>query len=167
MARDTQPECGSQRRDVGGHRRRLGQDETRARHFPHGGLHWRAASDKQGVDSIVPICDRVRAALLEYLGKNPRLGEAFLFPATQDERKPVRKGRAGNWLMSAEKLAGLSKLSRGRWHPYRRLWATERKHLPSQDVAAAGGWNDTQALTTIYQKADPGTVLRVVEAGGA
>ena len=114
----------------------------------------------------MPISDRVRAALLEYLSRNPRLGEAFLFPAPQDPSKPVLKGLVGGWLMKAEKLAGLPKLSGGRWHPYRRLWATERKHLPSQDVAAAGGWNDTQALTLIYQKADPATVLRVVEAGG-
>jgi hypothetical protein len=33
-------------------------------------------------------------------------------------------------------------------------------------VAAAGGWGDTQALTLIYQKADPETVLEVVKAGG-
>ena len=78
----------------------------------------------------------------------------------------TRRSRfAGDWLVRAEKEAKLPKLAGGRWHPYRRLWAQERKHLPAQDVAAAGGWNDTQALEHIYQKADPATVLDVVNAG--
>lgn len=36
----------------------------------------------------------------------------------------------------------LEKLDGGLWHSYRRKWATERKHLPLMDVAAACGWND-------------------------
>ena len=72
---------------------------------------------------------------------------------------------ASRWLLRAEKLAELPKLAAGRWHPYRRLWATERKALPDADVAAAGGWRDTRALRMSYQQADPVTVLQVVEAG--
>ena len=72
--------------------------------------------------------------------------------------------QAGKWLVRAEALAELPKLRGGRWHPYRRLWANERKELPLQDVAAAGGWTDTKALALIYQKSDPETILRVVEA---
>lgn len=60
----------------------------------------------------------------------------------------------------------LPKLVGGVFHPYRRLWATERKHLPLVDVATAGGWRDTQALRLSYQHADPATVLRVVENAG-
>jgi hypothetical protein len=37
--------------------------------------------------------------------------------------------------------------------------------LPLVDVAAAGGWKDTQALRLSYQHADAETVLRVVETG--
>jgi hypothetical protein len=66
--------------------------------------------------------------------------------------------------MKAEELAKLPKLVGGRFHPYRRLWATERKNLPLVDVAAAGGWKDTQALRLSYQQADAASVLRVVEA---
>ena len=43
------------------------------------------------------------------------------------------------WLAVAEEQAEVAKLDGGRWHPYRRKWATERKHLPLKDVAAAGG----------------------------
>jgi hypothetical protein len=52
----------------------------------------------------------------------------------------------------------------GVFHPYRRLWATERKGLANADVAAAGGWN-TRALKISYQHADGATVLSVVEHG--
>ena len=89
----------------------------------------------------------------------------YVFPAPKDPSRPIRGELASRWLMSAEALADLPSLSGGRWHPYRRLWATERRHLPAQDVAAAGGWTDTQALTTIYQHATPDKILEVVEVG--
>ncbi len=53
----------------------------------------------------------------------------------------------------------------GAWHPYTRLSATQRKHLPAQDVAAAGGWSSVEVVQEIYQKADPRTMLKVVEGG--
>jgi hypothetical protein len=41
-----------------------------------------------------------------------------------------------------------------------------RKHLPNEDVAAAGGWKETTSLKRAYQQADEATMLRVVlEAG--
>ena len=40
--------------------------------------------------------------------------------------------------------------------------ATERKHLPLKDVAAVGGWTDTETLLNCYQQADPGTMQAVV-----
>jgi len=66
------------------------------------------------------------------------------------------------WLTVAEQRAGLEKLHGGLWHPYRRKWATERKHLPLKDVAAVGGWTDTETLLTCYQQADPTTMLAVM-----
>ena len=143
----------------------LGFDERQADYYPHGGLRWRAESDKMGNDSITPLAPNARTALDAYLARNPRLGEAPLFPASKDPSRPIRADLVSHWLMKAEKLAGLPSLSGGRWHPYRRLWATERRHLPAQDVAAAGGWNGVQALTTIYQHATPDKILEVVEVG--
>ena len=73
---------------------------------------------------------------------------------------------ASKWLREAEKLAGLDTQKGSLWHAYRRKWVTERKYLPDVDVAAAGGWKDTQALKSAYQQADTETMLRVVlEAG--
>jgi len=142
-----------------------GMDESVADHFPHGGIRWRPESDKMGFATITPLSERSREALDTYLQKSPRVGDAWLFPAPTDDEKPIRYKLASDWLVRAEELAELPKLAGGRWHPYRRLWASERKHLPDVDVAAAGGWKDTRALKLSYQHADPATVLRVVEAG--
>ena len=93
----------------------LGQDEARAKHFPRGGLRWRAESDKQGYAAVVPIGDHARAELDRYLERNPRLGDVPLLPAHDNPDKPIRRDVAGNWLMKAEKLAKLPKLRGGRW----------------------------------------------------
>ena len=142
----------------------LGGDENECANMPHGAILWRVETGRRGVDHIVPISGTVRAALDSYLNRHAGIGGAWLFPTPGDRSKPIDVRRAGRRLRAAEKLAGLPKLNWGRWHPYRRLFANERKHLPAHDVAAAGGWNDTEALTRIYQKADSRGVLRVVEA---
>ena len=156
-------------RDAAAMRRALadqGMDESQADHWEHGAIQWRAASDKQGFETLAPLSKRAREGLDRYLLQNPRVAEAWLFPSPSDDSKPFRRDVAARWLLKAEKRAELPKLRGGVWHPYRRLWATERKHLPDQDVAAAGGWRDTRALKLSYQQADPATMKSVVEAGG-
>jgi hypothetical protein len=71
---------------------------------------------------------------------------------------------AARWLVRAKKLAEVSKLTGGIFHPYRRLWASERKHLSDIDVARAGGWKSTKTLAT-YQQSDPAAVLTAVVNG--
>ena len=61
----------------------------------------------------------------------------------------------------AEKLAGLEPIEGGDFHPYRRAWATSRKHLPARDVAALGGWRDLRSLENCYQQTDAETLLAV------
>ena len=142
-----------------------GMDESRAEHWEHGAIRWRATFDKQGYDTLAPLSERARMELDAYMVKNPRLGDAWLFPSPRKDVGPFRADVASKWLLKAEKLAGLPKLRGGIWHPYRRLWATERKNLPDADVAAAGGWRDTRALKLSYQHADAATMKAVVEAG--
>ena len=92
------------------------------------------------------------------------MGEAWLFP--RDERRPnehMTRRLANVRLMKAERLAELTHQRRGGWHTFRRAWATRRKHLPVQDVMAAGGWRDINALQKAYQSADPETIRRVME----
>jgi hypothetical protein len=48
------------------------------------------------------------------------------------------------------------------WRLLRQKWATERKHLPTQDVTHAGGWREDRSLRTAYQQVDAATPLAVV-----
>lgn len=80
------------------------------------------------------------------LRERPGIGPAYLFPSPKNPSKPITKDLAREWLLEAEQLAELSKLTGGAWHPCRRKWATARKHLPIKDVAAAGGWKCTETL---------------------
>jgi len=68
---------------------------------------------------------------------------------------------ARHLLVRAEARAELPHVDRGAFHAYRRLFASERKHLP--DVDRAGGWRDLATMKRSYQQADPATTLRVIE----
>lgn len=63
-------------------------------------------------------------------------------------------------------MAGLETRKGSLWHAYRRKWATERKHLPDVDVAAAGGWQSLEALKQSYRQADDATMLQLVVGAG-
>ena len=127
-----------------------GMDERLAEHMPHGAILWQDEHDKMGMLFVSPLSAPARSALDHYLLRTPRLGTVPLFPAPKDASKPIRLDLIQKWLMVAEEAAELPKLKGGRWHPYRRLWASERKHMPDIDVAAAGGWKDTRSLKLSY-----------------
>jgi hypothetical protein len=129
-------------------------------------IRWPGETDKEGREWWAPITVTVRAALDRVLRERPGLGAAYLFPSPTDPAQPITKDRASTWLIEAEALAELPKLEGGIWHPYRRKWATVRKHLPLTDVAAAGGWKSTETLLRCYQQPDEATMLRVVLGGG-
>lgn len=140
-----------------------GLDERPAEHMPNGAIRWSEASDKQGLRFVTALSRDARAELDRYLAKNPRIGDAPLFPAPGDPEQPVSRYRAAEWLTRAERRAKLPKLERGAYHPYRRLWASERRHLPDVAVAAGGGWKDPATMKTSYQQPDPETLLKVIE----
>ncbi|MBM4184305.1 MAG: phage integrase family protein [Gemmatimonadetes bacterium] len=143
-----------------------GMDEALAQYMPNGALRWRDEDDKMGLLFISPISRQARAALDAYLARNPRLGDVVLFPSPAKPDQAISRHLAAKWLIRAEELAGLPKLERGTFHPYRRLWASQRKSFPDRDVAHAAGWKDTRSMKLAYQAADPATVLRVVEHVG-
>lgn len=128
---------------------------------PHGRILKRAETDKVGVERWVPFNADARRAVDEALGLNPVVGEAFLFPAPKAAGKPWGLRYVWKLLREAEKAAQLEHLQGGAFHPYRRKWRRERKHLPRADVAAAGGWLSVQTLD-VYDGADDETILAVV-----
>lgn len=133
---------------------------------PFGRIRWPAETEKTERETVVPISQSVRAALDRILRERPGIGRAYLFPSPVDRERPIRYELASDWLRRAERLAELPKLDGSLWHAYRRKWATERKHLPDVDVAAAGGWMDTESLRECYQQTDEVTMLEVVLSAG-
>ena len=125
-------------------------------------IRWRAESDKKRKEWVIPM----PPALIEEVRRfRVKLGGAFgglVFPSASDSAKPLGREVFQQALIAAETRAQLPKLDGGAWHALRRKWASERKHLPLVDVAAAGGWKDTQSLLTCYQHADQETMLAVM-----
>ena len=132
----------------------------------HGSIRWPASTDKGGRETLVPIGPAVRAAVDRIRAERPGIGSAPLFPSRDDPQKPISRHVADAWLRKAEATANLEPQKGSLWHAYRRKWATERKHLPDVDVAAAGGWKTVQTLQTAYQQADAETMFRVVMEAG-
>lgn len=129
---------------------------------PHGSILWPAATDKMKKAWHVPVSEEVRTVLNRILRTRPGIGAAFLFPAPNNPKEPLGLVVASEWLLKAEALACVEKQVGSLWHAYRRKWATERKYLPTADVAAAGGWSDQTTLMQVYQQADQATMYRVV-----
>jgi integrase len=126
-----------------------------------GEITWRAAADKKRHDWLSPIPPAFVQELRTFQRKLGTVG-GWVFPSHKDPKEPVRGDVLPRQLLRAEREAKLQKLAGGICHPYRRKWATERKHLSIKDVAAAGGWKDVETLLTCYQHADRGTMLEVM-----
>jgi integrase len=141
-----------------------GREEYLAAEWP-AAIRWGAEADKEGVEWIVPIPASLVATLTDYIRRRGLVGNAYLFPARRDASKPVSKETCYYWIRQAEKRAKLPHQTRGGWHALRRSWATARKHMPLQDVMAAGGWRDPASLQKAYQHADAATVRAVMELG--
>lgn len=142
----------------------LGHDERLADHYVHGAIHWVRDVDKDGRERVTPLSREARAAVDAYLRRRPTLGAALLFAAPYAPGKPLGKPTAWAWLRKAERRAGLPKLAGGAYHPYRRLWASERAGLPDAAVAEAGGWKDERVMKASYQRVSGDVVLAAVEA---
>lgn len=136
----------------------------------HGALRWRADTDKQGRETVVPLSPTARRTLdrhVKWLRRRlPGIGDAPIFPDPKDPSEPVNRHVADRWLRSAEKIAEVDAHDGSLWHAYRRHWATVRKHLPAVDVAEAGGWAGPDTLQEAYQQADQETMYEVVTGGG-
>ncbi len=126
-------------------------------------IRWRAEYDKRGRESVVPIPVQLADELRRFQVRLKVVGDTWLFPRKRKDA-PWPTDIFGELLDHAEREAKVPKLEGGRWHPYRRKWATERKEFPLVDVMAAGGWRDRNTLTTSYQHADEDTMLEVMAA---
>lgn len=129
--------------------------------FQRVSIRWRAEADKKRKEWVVPIPPGLLRELKQFRRK---LGAivGWLFAAERNPSQPMDRHLFDKWLRVAEAAARLPKLEGGLWHPYRRKWATERKGHSLKDVAAAGGWLDTETLLKCYQQPDNETLLAVM-----
>ena len=129
--------------------------------FSRRAIRWRAEFDKKGKEWVVPMPDSLAEELKQF---RMRFGaiKGWIFAGERRLDQPMDRHLFDKWLHVAERKAKLPKLEGGLWHPYRRKWATERKHHSLKDVAAAGGWKDTETLLTCYQQPDADTLLAVM-----
>lgn len=127
-------------------------------------LRWRPIKGSKTV--VIPVGKRTRAALERVLRQRPGIGDRPIFPSPRHKPgtpiKAITRFTARDWLERAEDLAKVEHVVGGDWHPYRRAWATSRKHLPTRDVMEVGGWLDERSLKASYQQVDQATVLAVV-----
>lgn len=134
--------------------------------FGGGIIRWRPENDKLRKTWEVPAPRAALEALSRFRAAHPGVGQVPVFPHPRQKRhpgKPVDRHLAAYWLRQAYELSKLTKPDGSLWHAFRRLWATERKHLPVKDVAAAGGWNDVTTLIKSYQQPDEQTLRAVVD----
>lgn len=123
-------------------------------------IRWR--SIKGSKPATIPLNERAQEAVARILEQRPGIGETYVFPSPRKPDLPTSRYLARDWLERAEQLAGLDRQSGGDWHPYRRKWATERKHWPTVDVMKTGDWKDERSLKNSYIKSDDETILAVV-----
>jgi integrase len=86
------------------------------------------------------------------------IGDAWVFPATEDASLPCPRTTFNKWWRRGVKLAKVPTARRRGWHSLRRIFATETKDLPLKDQANLGGWKSPQTLLAVYQRADESTV---------
>ena len=124
-------------------------------------IKFRAAFDKRGRDRVVPIPEALAEELRGFKVKFAAVGDGWLFPcADKDDHWP--REIFGELDDRVERHAELPHLKGGRFHPFRRKWATERKNMSLVDVMAAGGWRDAQTLHSCYQLATTDGMLEVM-----
>ena len=117
--------------------------------------------DKLRTEWVVPV----PGAVIETLRAFQRLAGAvggWVFASATDANRPMDRHLFDKWLSVAERKAGLAKPAGSLWHAYRRAWATSRKNHPLKDVAAAGGWRDTETLLQVYQQPTNEALLAVM-----
>lgn len=133
---------------------------------PNGQILKREEFDKMGFEQYVPISDWLAPRIDELLRRRKALqvDSPWLFPKPTKPETPWDRSYPKERQLVAERKAGIEPIEGGDFHPWRRMWANLRKHLPLKDVAYAGCW-DEQTLLRHYQKSDGQTVLAVMNAG--
>lgn len=123
-------------------------DEEWAMDWPAGAIHWVSETDKKRFARVTPISRRVRAELdaymREYWSGDP---DAYVFPHPLISGRCINNEMLWRWMNAIEDIIRehghvLPKLPHGQYHPFRRLWRSERSGaFDPRLIALVGGWS--------------------------
>jgi hypothetical protein len=63
----------------------------------------------------------------------------------------------------AQLLAGLPPVKGGGYHPFRRKFGNELRHVAPSDLLDLAGWNDYRTVLTCHQTANEGAMRAALE----
>lgn len=132
--------------------------------FMEHALRFRRENDKKDKLRYIPFVEQLEAIFDEAKRELGGDGDDPIFGQVNDRTKPLAADGVRKRLLEAEARAKQPKLKRGLWHPYRRKWASERRHLPVKDVMEAGGWDDYQTFLHCYTMTTPASLAAVINS---
>jgi len=119
-----------------------------------GWIRWREETDKVDWEHHTPLTGEALKAL-EAAGAHRLNGkDGWVLPSPSDPNRPCSRNIMRDWWDVAQAQAGLGGIPRLGWHSLRRKFANDLRHVPLKDLAALGGWRDTQTLLKCYLKED-------------
>jgi integrase len=123
-------------------------------------LHWRAESDKTRFAHTVPLSDVASEALKAAQRDSGRIGDALIFPSSENDAEPISRHSVLNWWRRLEASSALTRVKGRGWHSLRRKFATELKRIdqPLVDIARLGGWKGPEILLRVYMQPDEQTM---------
>lgn len=124
-------------------------------------IHFRGENDKIGLDHWNPLHPDAVAILKRERTRTPTIGDAWLFPAARENKKPVvaptqplsRDAVNNLWKRMAVK-AELPEGERYGWHSCRRAFANRLRKAPLRDLQDLGGWKTAATVLSVYLRPD-------------
>jgi hypothetical protein len=140
--------------------------------WPAGAIYWPPDTDKKKYARVTPVSRRVRSEIDQYIARyyngNP---DAYLFPDPWHPRRCLTAGLAWKWMGVLEEMIrdrghSFPKLVLGQYHPFRRMWRSERSGaFDPKLIKMVGGWavDSGSAMDDHYQWFSPVAAFLCVE----
>lgn len=126
-------------------------------------IHFRGDVDKIGLDHWNPLHGEAVTMLKRERARTPAIGDAWIFPATRDARKPLPRDTSQRLWQRIAKAANLPEKERYGWHSLRRAFANRYRRAPLRDLQDLGGWKSSATLMKVYLRTDEDAQREVLE----